>query len=257
MFERLRYLLLQVRDPDDPMRGHEVDCFVEHLRCRSEQVRVVDLLADSPDRSALDEADIILLGGSGDYSVAEGGPWLESALGAMRELHELAKPTFASCWGFQAMAKALGGEVVPDHSRAEVGTHEVYLTPTGEADPVLGPLGKTFLAQMGHQDVVNRLPDGAVLLASTKLSNQAFRFTGKPIYCTQFHPELGRETLLDRLRRYPKYIEKITGLPYDEFVRKHIMPSQTDGVLVRFVEQVMEGQRSQESGVRSQQSPDS
>ena len=39
--------------------------------------------------------------------MARGGPWLPAALDAMVALHETGKPTFASCWGFQAMARAL------------------------------------------------------------------------------------------------------------------------------------------------------
>ena len=70
----------------------------------------------------------------------------------------MAKPAFASCWGFQALARALGGEVVTDLVRAEVGTFEIQLTAAGRSDPLFGPLGERFLAQLGHQDVVTRLP---------------------------------------------------------------------------------------------------
>ena len=37
----------------------------------------------------LKEADMILLGGSGHYSAAGEGVWLERALDAMREIHDL------------------------------------------------------------------------------------------------------------------------------------------------------------------------
>ena len=245
MFETVRYLLLQVRDADDPMAGHEVECFARALGCEPQQIREFDLIAGRPTETELDAVDIVLLGGSGDYCVSSGGAWLEPALDAMRQLHGSSKPTFASCWGFQAMAQALGGHVIADPSRAEVGTHDVFLTDQGRADPLFGALaeaGEHFPAQMGHEDVVDRLPDGAVLLAKTRVSNQAFHFPGKPIYCTQFHPELDRETLLDRLRIYPTYIERITGMPYDEFVEKQTgESSHTDALLWRFVKLVMNG----------------
>ena len=153
-----KFLLLQVRNCDDPMREQEVDCFARALECRREQIRVYDLLSGVPTVEQLDQVDLVLLGGSGDYSVAEGGEWLPAALAAMRELYELSKPTFASCWGFQAMAKALGGEVITDKSRAELGTVEVRLTAAGRKDPLFAPLGDRFLAPMGHQDCVVRLP---------------------------------------------------------------------------------------------------
>lgn len=243
MFETVRYLLLQVRDADDPMALHELGCFAGALRCAPEQIRVFDLLSGTPTRDELEAVHIVLLGGSGDYSVSKGGAWMEPALETMRILHDTSKPTFASCWGFQAMAQALGGRVIADPTRAEVGTHEVFLTDAGRADPLFGPLsaaGGHFPAQMGHQDTVVELPTDAVLLAKTRLSNQAFHFPGKPIYCTQFHPELDRTTLLDRLRQYPSYIEGITGVTYDDFIRLHTGDSDhTDELLERFVRLIM------------------
>lgn len=245
MSDTVRYLLLQVRNTDDPMAGHEVECFARALSCAPEQIREFDLIAGSPSDAQLDAVDIVLLGGSGDYCVSKGGAWLDPALDTMRQLHTTSKPTFASCWGFQAMAQALGGNVIADPLRSEVGTHEVFLTDQGRADPLFGPLaeaGEHFPAQMGHEDVVDQLPDDAVLLAKTRLSNQAFHFPGKPIYCTQFHPELDRETLLDRLRKYPTYIERITRMPYDEFVETQTGESfGTDALLLRFVKLVMNG----------------
>ncbi len=235
-----RYLLLQVRNHDDPMRPHEVSCFVRALNCRPGQIGTYDLLSGVPTREQLDKTDVVLLGGSGDYSVAEGGPWLPAALEAMRELYEWSKPTFASCWGFQAMAKALGGEVVTDSSRAELGTHDIRLTAAGRSDAVFGPLGSTFRAQMGHHDIVVRLPDDAVLLASTQqVENQAFTFPDKPIYCTQFHPELNRADLLMRVKAYPQYVEKHAHMTVEQFIASCEDTPETEALLTRFVRQVM------------------
>ncbi|MGM0486898.1 MAG: type 1 glutamine amidotransferase [Planctomycetota bacterium] len=218
MFEKLRFLLFQVRNADDPMRRQELECFARALQCDCTQIQVCDLLREVPTRAALDQVDMVLLGGSGDHSVAKGGHWLPAALEAMRELHDWSKPTFASCWGFQAMAAALGGEVLTDPKRAELGTTTLHLTEAGRNDPVFSTLPRTFRAQSGHQDTVDRLPVGAELLASSdRVANQAFRIPGKPIYCTQFHPELTREALLERIRVYPEYVEKIAGIPYARF----------------------------------------
>ncbi len=235
----IEYLLLQVRNADDPMLHQEVDCFARALGCDASHIAVHDLLAGAPTSIQLAAADIVLLGGSGDYSVAEGGDWLEPALDAMRQLHEMSKPTFASCWGFQAMAKAMGGEVVTDQERAELGSIEVRLTEAGRSDRLFAPLGERFLAPMGHQDCVTRLPPGAILLASSqKVENQAFRFDGKPIYCTQFHPELDRHALLERLRAYPIYVQRICGLTIEQFAEQCEETPETNQMLRRFVETV-------------------
>ena len=234
-----KFLLLQVRNDDDPMRDQEIRCFARALECEPNQIKVFDLLSGVPTIAQLQEVDVVLLGGSGDYSVAEGGEWLPVALEAMRELCELGKPTFASCWGFQAMARALGGEVVTDLSRAELGTVEVQLTDAGHQDPLFAPLGDRFLAPMGHQDCVVKLPPGAERLArSDKVENQAFRIPGKPIYATQFHPELNRAALIERVNAYPQYVEKITGETVEQFAAHCQETKATDELLKRFIGQL-------------------
>lgn len=234
----LRFLLLQVRNSDDPMRRHEVDSFARVLQCSSKNIGVFDLLGDSLTRESLQEIDMLLLGGSGHYSAAGEGEWLERALDSLRLVHDNARPTFASCWGFQAMARAMGGTVIKDLDRAEVGTHRVYLTDEGKTDPVFGPLGESFLGQMGHEDHVIELPNNATLLGySDQVAHQAYRFDDAPIYCTQFHPELTRDDLLVRVEAYPEYIERIAGVPADQFAKSVIDTSPSEGILTRFVEQ--------------------
>lgn len=233
----LRFLLLQVRDADDPMRRHEVDSFERCLGLGPGQIRTFDLLTGAPSRSDVSAADVVLLGGSGDYSVVRGGPWLPAALDAMTELVEIAKPTFASCWGFQAMARALGGEVVTDHARAEVGATWMSLTEAGLADAVFAPLGPRFPAIAGHEDIVTVLPEGVVLLASSeRVENQAFRVAGKPIYCTQFHPEINRAGLISRLARYPMYLPLAGAGSIEELERITPETTATEAILRRFLD---------------------
>jgi GMP synthase (glutamine-hydrolysing) len=242
----LRYLLLQVRNADDPMRSQEVDCFARALQCDRGRIEVIDLMgrecASAAGTQRVQRADVVLLGGSGDYSVSEGGEWLEPALDVMRGLHARRQPTFATCWGFQALARAVGGEVIADPASAEIGTLDVRLTEAGRSDPVFGALeqaGATFAAHIGHQDVVSRLPADAVLLAETDRAPHAYTFSGLPIYCTQFHPELNRTALLERLRQYPKYVENITGLPMGDFVAQRTAEApHAEALIARFVDQV-------------------
>lgn len=243
----LRFLLLQVRNSDDPMRQHEVDSFARVLQCPPKNIGVFDLLGSALTRESLRGIDMLLLGGSGHYSaatppdppLAKGGipEWLVRALDSLRLVHDNNRPTFASCWGFQAMACAMGGTVIKDLERAEVGTHRIFLTSDGRADPVFGPLGESFLGQMGHEDHVVELPANATLLAySDKVAHQAYRFDDAPIYCTQFHPELTRDDLLIRVENYPEYIERIAGLPPERFVEMVEDTSPSEGILTRFVE---------------------
>ena len=241
MFDSIHYLLLQIRNPDDPMRSHEVECFSRALQASPGQIEVVDLLTERPSDLHFHKRDVVLFGGSGHYSAAGEGEWLERALDVLREVHNRKQPTFASCWGFQAMARAMGGRVVNDPTRAEVGTHTLQLTPAGQDDPVFGPLGATFDAQMGHEDCVVELPPDTTLLASSdKVTHQAYRFDDAPIYCTQFHPELNRADLILRLEAYPEYIELVTGLTPEAFAEAVFDTPETEALLPRFIRHVLD-----------------
>ena len=233
----LRYLLLQIRKPEDPMRAGEVDAFAWALGCSLNRIKSVDLILEPPSTSQIQLADIVLIGGAGDFSVPQGGTWLDGALDAMRELHALAKPTFASCWGFQAMAAALGGEVITDDSFAEIGTIAIDVTEPGSRDPLFKHLESPFFAHVGHHDTVVRRPPGTTGLARTNLvENHAFRFDGLPIYCTQFHSELRVSVMKKRLKSYPTYVERIAGMTLDKFVASLRETPEANSLIRRFAE---------------------
>jgi GMP synthase (glutamine-hydrolysing) len=241
----LRYLLLQTRNSGDPMAAQEVRCFARTLGCPISAIEVFDLLSAVPTIDKLRQADMLLFGGAGHYSAAsEPGdprprPWLERVLDCMREIHRLAKPTFASCWGFQAMARAMGGKCIHDLPNAEVGTIALHLTSAGMADPLFGQLPPAFAGQAGHEDHVVQLPPDAMLLASSdRVPEQAFRFIGRPIYCTQFHPELDRPALLERVVAYPEYVARIARVPFDDFIRSCGETPEANLLLRRFAAMV-------------------
>jgi len=145
-------------------------------------------------------------------------------------------PVFGSCWGFQAIAQALGGDVVTDSTRAEVGSIDISLTVEGQRDPIFGAGPSRFPAQSGHQDIVDRLPPGAICLASSALvQNQALKLADKPVYGTQFHPELTQTALLERIRTYPEYVESIAGMSVDEFATHCVETPDAMSLLQRFV----------------------
>jgi GMP synthase (glutamine-hydrolysing) len=219
------------------MRSQEVRCFARMLGCELDAIEVFDLLADAPSTARLQSADMLLLGGSGHYSAAGEGPWLERAFNCMREIHRLTKPTFASCWGFQAMSRAMGGKCVNDLPNAELGTINISLTTAGQADAIFGSLPAVFAAQAGHEDHVVQLPPDAELLASSpRVREQAFRFVGRPIYCTQFHPELDRAAVLERVVAYPEYVERIARTSYEDFMLSVRETPEANSLLKRFVQ---------------------
>ncbi len=239
----MKCLLLQIRDADDPIGAQEFDVFVHALDCPKEQIEVCDLLRTSPTPSQIDAVDYVIIGGSGNYSAIGNAPWLLDALDTLRHLYAIGKPTFAICWGHQAIGRALGGTTIHDPARGELGPVKIDATEAAANDPLFGPMGKRYLAFQGHEDRVAQLPDDAILLASTPVTPiQAFTFPDRPIYAVQFHPELSRQMFLERMKRYPHYVQRITGHSYQVF-EKHCTDTRdsngqfgTGNLLRRFVQ---------------------
>lgn len=207
------------------MAAHERGCFASTLRVELEQVAVWDLLSGRPDDAALADADALLVGGSGDFSVLDEDPFIAEFIDFLGDACiERHTPTFASCFGFQALVVAGGGTVVRDPDNQEVGTFELEVTAAGLLDPLVGPLAPTFAAQLGHKDRADRLPSGMVNLArSDRAPMQALRVEGAPVVATQFHPELSRDSNELRYRRY--WSEYGKGDPEDDPVMQSFRAS--------------------------------
>jgi len=234
----MKHLLFQIRDADDPIGSQEQDVFLNALDCDPGELEIFDLLSGSPTDAMINAADIVVIGGSGNYSTIGEEPWLLAAFETIRRLYEIGKPTFAICWGCQAVARALGGETIHDPDNGELGVAMVAATEAANDDALFRPLGGKYAVFQGHEDRVSRLPKDAVLLASTAdVPYQAFTFADRPIYATQFHPELTRAVFLERVQRYPHYVERITGKPYAEFEQSCGDALGANQLLRRFAEQ--------------------
>ena len=90
---------------------------------------------------------------------------------------------------------------------------------------------------MGHEDIVTKKPENSIILASSeKIEIEAFCFQNKPIYCSQFHPEIRVEDLKKRMRNYPKYINKILKISEKEFIDNHCFESKkSESILINYV----------------------
>lgn len=198
----IRILLIQARNTED-IRMQEQDCFREHCRVRADQITAVKVQSDPLDPDMLNHADVIMIGGAGEYSATGSYPWMPAALDLIRRMADRGMPVFGSCWGHQVIARALGGRVIHDSDLAEIGCGPMMLTEAGKQDPVFGNFPERFLANMGHHDRVSELPPDAVeLVVSETQGNQAFRMGDLPIYGTQFHSELDARRMRKRFYRY-------------------------------------------------------
>jgi GMP synthase (glutamine-hydrolysing) len=126
-------------------------------------------------------AGIVLSGGP--RSVYEPG-----APSVDRRLFDLGVPVLGICYGQQAMAKALGGEVART-GVAEFGRAQLDVTAPGSVLFFELPADQTVW--MSHNDAVVRPPDGFRATATTAASPvAAFESPERGLYGVQFHPEV-------------------------------------------------------------------
>ncbi|MBO6576209.1 MAG: type 1 glutamine amidotransferase [Rhodothermales bacterium] len=209
-----RILLLQAR-AEPEMELQEQECFVERCRIRPEQLISVNVVRDNLHPGLLDDVQAFMIGGAGAFSACNEYPWMEHALNLIRAAAERGMPTFGSCWGHQMIARAMGGRVEHDGSKAEMGCHHITLTEAGRKDPLFRGFPESFLANMGHHDRVTKLPPGAIELAdNASQPNQAFRLAHLPVYGTQFHSELDAKRERERLLAYREHY--LEDLPSEE-----------------------------------------
>ncbi|HET6563095.1 MAG TPA: glutamine-hydrolyzing GMP synthase [Marmoricola sp.] len=122
--------------------------------------------------------------------VLSGGPSSVYAPEAPRvsdELFTAGTPVFGMCYGFQAMAQALGGEV------RRTGRSEYGRTPVVVAEPgtLLSELPEEHRVWMSHGDSVVAAPSGFTVLASTDGSPvAAFEDVERALAGVQWHPEV-------------------------------------------------------------------
>lgn len=207
----IQIVLVQARSTGD-IEVQEQQCFLERCRAEMDCLRIVSVLRDRLDEDVFRDADALMIGGAGEYSATGDYSWMPDLLDLIREAYERRFPTFGSCWGHQLIARALGGRVIHDSARAELGCHYVSLTDAGRADPLFGTFPSRFLVNMGHHDRVVELPTNGVELAfSDTQPYQAFRITDRPMYGTQFHSELDARRERERLYRYREHYPEIAA----------------------------------------------
>ena len=156
-------------------RVREANCFSEVV---PHSMPVTEMLAKEP-------AALILSGGPSSV-YEEGAPSLDPAL------LDAGVPVFGMCYGFQAMAQALGGTV------EKTGLSEFGATPA----EVLDTSSTLFNGQpseqsvwMSHGDSVSAAPEGMKVTATTSGAPVAgFEDDGRRLYGVQWHPEVLHST---------------------------------------------------------------
>jgi GMP synthase (glutamine-hydrolysing) len=136
---------------------------------------------------------------------------------APQAIFEAGVPVLGICYGEQAMAAQLGGEVEGGHHR-EFGRAEVeVLRDTALFEGVWQKGGK-YPVWMSHGDRVTRLPDGfAVIGVSNNAPFAAIADEKRKFYAVQFHPEVVHTPSGAALLR--NFVRRISGATGDWTMR--------------------------------------
>ncbi len=141
----------------------------------------------------------VILSGGPNSVYEEGSP--------KRDLQELRNisPLMGVCYGMQLLAHQLGGHVLKSDHR-EYGLN--YVTWTS----VLNGVPEKQKVWMSHGDVVEKVPEGFKLIATSESGHPA-AMSGPNILAVQFHPEVAHTEHGNDLLRY--FAKDMCGAPAD------------------------------------------
>ncbi|MDN4480910.1 glutamine-hydrolyzing GMP synthase [Demequina muriae] len=169
-----------------------VDFGAQYAQLIARRVREADVYSEivphsmsAADMLAKDPAAVILSGGPASV-YAEGAPRIDSAL------FEAGVPVMGICYGFQEMARALGGTV------AQTGLREYGRTTARVAEPGSALAGSPAeqTVWMSHGDSVHEAPAGFTVLATTDGAPvAAFENLERRMSGVQWHPEVKHSPL--------------------------------------------------------------
>lgn len=130
----------------------------------------------------------IVMGGPMGVYEEDQCPFLKKEKAFLQRVLKTEKPVLGICLGSQLLASVLGAEVKPGLQK-EIGWYPVSLNKAAESDSLLQGVSDSFVALHWHGDQFE-LPDGAICLASSELTqNQAFRYK-ENVYAFLFHMEV-------------------------------------------------------------------
>lgn len=239
---RLRILLLQIRD-QPRVRQEEHASFIAYSGLQASQLDVLNVF-DTPhfDAGVLEDYDALMVGGASEASVLqpETYPFVDPGIRLLQHCMDVNLPVFASCFGFQLAVLALGGRIILDKADFEMGTLPIRTTGLAADDPLFHDVPDGFRAVSVHKERATELPDSCTLLAYTEACPHAFRVSGKPFWAFQFHPELDRATLVERLTIFKsQYTEGDDHL--ENVLSSTVETPDSNGLVKKFVDRVLLG----------------
>lgn len=168
----------------------------------------------------------VILGGSGDLDFDGSRPADdEIRLASQKILKQISPflkclldkdiPTLGICFGHQILGAFSGACVHCDKKQSKTKSHKVKFVVDKSELPLFSDLPNSFFAHYKHKDVLDCVPEGAVLLmeGGDECQVSALQYKNN-IYTVQFHPEL---TFSDMIKRSNNSVDYLTeGIKAEE-----------------------------------------
>lgn len=138
--------------------------------------------------SDITQFDGVLITGS-PTSTRSDLPWIRRLLDLIQDMHAARLPVFGACFGHQAIALALGGEI--DHS-PHGWAHGLIPNQITARPPWMAQLPAVTSLYGSHCEYVAELPEDAVETATSNGQNAGFRISNH-IWTSQHHPEMSHD----------------------------------------------------------------
>ena len=155
---------------------------------------------------------IVAMGGPMDTFEENLFPWLRDEKKLIAEAVRAGLPFWGVCLGAQLLADALGARVYAG-PLPEIGVLPIVLTPASAGDAVMAGLPATVPAFHWHSCTFD-LPEGAVLLASSKAYEKQIFRVGRLAYGLQCHLEVSIALVREWLEvpAYAESLERASGI---------------------------------------------
>jgi len=193
-------LLIQIRD-DKKIAAQEYKSFLRLAKKAGVSLSKVNACYQNlPLANLLKKYDAFLIGGS-EFSVERMFPKKAKVNTLIQKVIKDQKPFLGICFGFQLLIEVMGGKIIKTEKTKEFGT--VSIAFVKKQEKILNNLPHKLIVQQAHYWGCFKNPKNTELLSVGKNSLiQGIKVKNAMAYGFQFHPELTRKDMIDRMKLY-------------------------------------------------------